>query len=408
MKNLILLHLESLNLLNYRSNPELYPNLMRMEQSSLVFDRYFSTATSTFMVLADLLYGDMRQYECCASLSDVPEDYHQKESLLDCLQKKGYTTGLWYFPKVPDIRGAQNRHVAGFDNHIEIIGSREHYLRKLKEGITQEPFAYMICNCTSNLALNHKLDITNEPWNTDYWKHGYQSMDRYCGDLFELLEKKGLLENTLIVMFGDHGDDYWGHGMHGGLSHAIEPNNLLIRTPLLIRNGKRSAPEHRANLLQTTDLKDLILSLLQDTPDETLPDRKYVISRNAYAAQPVRSDTFNKAYSVSDGRYLMLVSSHGLEMYDTFMDPACQNDLLRFFEYGDGIPSALPMQEKYHFYNWWNAREQRIVRNKYYELEESLYLQVRELYDAAGLAPQKAAEEMDFSHFAYKQENKEE
>ncbi len=403
MKNLLLLHLESLNLTNYRSNPELFPNLMKIEQSSIVFDRYFSTATSTFMVLADLLYGDMRQYECCAFLNDVPKDFYKRETLLDQLKRDGYTTGLWYFPMVPDLVGAEARHVAGFDNHFEVITSRDDYHRKLEEGISHSKFAYMICNCTSNLALNHELDITDTPWDTDYWSNAYRSMDCYCGEVLDLLEKTHLSENTVIVLYGDHGDDYWGHGMHAGLAHAIEPNNLLIRTPLIIWDGKqRSQAEHNMELIQTTDLPNLINRLLLEKSTNDLPKRKYTISRNAYAAQPVRADSFNKAYSVSDGRYLLMVSSHGLEMYDTYMDMACINNLLQYFDYDKEVMRAKYMRESHHFLLWWNSREQRIVRNKFYELKRVLFQEMLHLYEAADLTKDHMLEEMQMDIVAKK------
>ena len=39
-----------------------------------------------------------------------------------------------------------------------------------------------------------------------------------------ILGRKGLLDNTTVVMFGDHGDDFWTHGFKGlSLIHISEP-----------------------------------------------------------------------------------------------------------------------------------------------------------------------------------------
>ncbi len=398
LKNLVLLHLESLNLINYRSNPELFPNLREMENRSKVYDRYFSTATSTFMVMTDLLYGNMEQHECCRSIDYIPDQYRSNHSMLDDLKNEGYQTRCLYYPWIPDVNSAEEKHTAGFDNHIELVDSRDECLKKLKEGLKSKRFAYMICNCTSNLSLNRELDITEQTWNTDYWGNAYRAMDRFCGAVIDLLEEKDLLGNTIVVMYGDHGDDYWGHGMHAGLAHAIEPNNLLIRTPLIVWDGKqRSQAEHNMDLIQTTDIPNLINRLLQEKSTEDLPKRKYTISRNAYAAQPVRADSFNKAYSVSDGRYLLMVTSHGLEMYDTYMDMACINNLLQYFDYDKEIIRAKYMKEIFHFPVWWNSREQRIVRNKFYELKTVLFQKMLHLYEAADLTQDHMLKEMQMN-----------
>ena len=67
-RNLLIIHLESLNLINYRVNRELFPNLHKWEQQSLSFSKYYSTATSTYMVMSDMAYGDMDHHESCGGI----------------------------------------------------------------------------------------------------------------------------------------------------------------------------------------------------------------------------------------------------------------------------------------------------------------------------------------------------
>ena len=81
-RNLILVHLESLNNVLYRMNPSFFPTIRKIEADSVFFSRYFSTATSTLMVLADIFYGGMEQYEQCTSLEDIPQNYIYSSSLL--------------------------------------------------------------------------------------------------------------------------------------------------------------------------------------------------------------------------------------------------------------------------------------------------------------------------------------
>jgi Arylsulfatase A and related enzymes len=399
-KNLLLLHLESLNLLNYKMNRDLFPTVSELEKKCKTFENYYSTATSTLMVVGDLLYGGMNLYEGCDSLAAIPKEYCYISSLFDDLKEQGYHAGIYIYPEGGDRESAEKRHIAGFKNQMELIRKYSEYVDSFDIIMDHQPFALMACNYISNLSFSRFLDIGNYGMETDYWEAGYRCMDRCCKDLLNLLKDKNLLENTVIVLYGDHGDDYWGHGMHNGLTHAIEPNNLLIHTPLIIWDGIcRKEPEHEQRLVQTSDLREMIMTLVNGKSIEHLPNRQYAVSRNAYAAQPIRAESFNKAYSVTDGRYLLMVSSRGLEMYDTKMDPACQNNILRFFAYENGILKSNKKNQEFfqfHFYYFWSKREQRILRQKFYELRDVLYDKVLELYMAGDRSEKDMLDEMKF------------
>ena len=60
-KNLILIHLESLNDAIYLNGAHLFPNINRIAQKSIRFRNYNATATSTVMVVADLMFGNIHQ-----------------------------------------------------------------------------------------------------------------------------------------------------------------------------------------------------------------------------------------------------------------------------------------------------------------------------------------------------------
>lgn len=403
-KNLLLVHLESLNKLNYKMNPDLFPVLREMEKHCLVFEQYYSTATSTFMVMGDLMYGGMKLYEVCSSLADIPKEYCYSSSIFDDLKAQGYQTGIYAFLDDADGISAEARHIAGFQSKLRVLNDYTQYVDAVVNRLDQPPFALMVCNYISNLSCNINVDINGYDMNVNYWEAGYRCMDRYCGELLKILADKDLMENTIIVFYGDHGDDYWGHGAHSGLTHAIEPNALLIHTPLFIWDGVlRGEPEYEQRLIQTSDLRELVMALINGEPIENCSRRQYVISRNEYAAQPVRAESFNKAYSVTEGHYLLMVSARGLEMYDMKMDPACQNNLLRFFTYENKVlktKDELTKTYQYHFARFWNSRDQRILRQKFYELREILYSRTLELYIAGNRTEQDMLEEMTFGDLA--------
>lgn len=403
-KNLLFIHLESLNMVNYKMNRDLFPTLKEVEKHCMVFEQYYSTATSTLMVIGDLLYGGMNLYEECETLDYIPKEYCYSSSLLDDLKAQGYNTGVYTYLNGLDQESAKARHLVGFQNQMVLASDYSEYINTLEREMNRQPFALMACNYVSNMGLNHYIDINDYSINTDYWEAGYRCMDRSCLDIMQLLKSKNLVENTIVVMYGDHGDDYWGHGFHNGLTHAIEPNSLLIHTPLFIWDGgDREQPKYDLRLVQTSDLRRIIENLLIEKSIDELLSRKYAISRNAYAAQPVREESFNKTYSVTDGRYLLMVSSRGVEMYDNKMDPACQNNVLRFFNYENGVLKEKrdDLKElKYHFFSYWTPREQRILRQKFYELKKVLYNETLQLYMAGRRNEAHMLKEMCFDKIA--------
>lgn len=394
MRNLILMHLESLNNVNYQVNKNMFPNLAFWEKESLVFPDYFSTATSTLMILGDLLYGGMRQYEVCDSMDCIPGQYCYKESLFDSLRKKGYVTGVLYYPGGADCESANRRHVAGFQNQLKSFREYSDYIFEAERIMDSEkPFALMCCNTISNVALNHHIPYGKLKSGLDRWKDGYQFMDSCVGEISRLLKSKNLLDNTTIIFYGDHGDDYYAHGTHGGLTHAIEPYASLIHTPFWIYDNRLVRRKKCNDLISTIDIRDITERLLSmpETKFEWnelgLIPRKYAFARNAYAAQPVRKGIFNKGYCLTDGKFLFLASNNGLELYDIEMDRLCQNNLLYFFKYKEGIlhlNSELNASLGYHYRHIFDIAAVRQIRQIFYYFRKKLYDEVTELYRYAG------------------------
>lgn len=388
-------------------NPSFFPVIRKIEESSISFQKYFSTATSTLMVLADIFYGGMEQYEQCTSLDYIPRNYSYSSSLFDDLKAQGYHTGLFIYPDGGDRESAEKRHIAGFQNEMVLKRDYDEYLASMERLMEQEPFAIAACNYISNLALNWYVDTVRENVNTgtQKWKYGYEALDKCVGDIFSLLEQKKLLDNTTVILYGDHGDDYWGHGMHRGLTHAIEPYNGLVNTPFMIFD-KRLGSGERKELVSAADIRRVVEGLLKQREEAELqvPDRVLAVARNSYAAQSLRNDSFKKSYSITDGKWLMLVSNDGLEMYDIEMDVACIYNFLNSFQWNGVIlqyNESNKEQEKFHYSGFMNNAQKRFLRQKFYYLRAQLYSQVKNLYKAAGFTEENMIKEMRFDKIRY-------
>ena len=404
MKNLMMIHLESLNYQLFMSFPEIFKEIHKIKNEGVLYNHYFSTATSTLMVLGDIFYGRKEQYEVCTSMDYIPKDYFYKDSLFDELKRNGYKTGIFVYPDGGDRESAEERHIAGFQNKMVLIPKYEELLETVEHLISEEPFAVMVCNYISNISINDYTDQKNVLSGTDRWKRGYIWLDKYVGDVLNLLKAKNQLNNTCVILYGDHGDDFWGHGMHGGLTHAIEPFASLIHTPMIILD-KDIGKGIDKSLFCATDLRQKISKILGLGNVEKDIQNTYVIARSSYAAQPVRKDTFNKAYSITDGKFLMLVSNDGLELYDMEMDFQCTFNFLELFLFDKALIRYNTEKGEaihFHYTNFMNEREIALIRQLTYYFRDKLYKEVLRLYEIAGRTEQDMVKEMNFCKIHYK------
>lgn len=404
MRNILIVHLESLNMNNFLLNRDMFPFLSEIESRSVSFRKYFSTATSTLMTIGDILYGGMDQYETATTLDDVPETYIYKSSLMDDLKDLGYHTGIYVHPDGNNRDSAEEKHLAGFKNQMILKSEYQEYLDAFSKGMEHQPFALMACDYTSNSSFNKYA--LNGNWHDGFrqWEAGYAAIDRHAGDLFDLMKEKGTIESTVVLFYGDHGDDYWTHSFRHGMTHAIEPNALLTHTPFFIYDPelKEKNGIDYNTLVASTDIRKLIMDLLEPNTDWIgglkKVRRDYVYSRSAYAAQPIGNIHYFKAYAVCDGTYLMLVSPEGMALYHILMDSDCHNNLLSYFILEEGKLKDDLTDPDFCWQIFWQEPTRRKVRQKFYYLREILYKETLHSYIAGGRSEEEMNVEMDFTH----------
>jgi len=64
-------------------------------------------------------------------------------------------------------------------------------------------------------------------------------MDRWIAGMLEALEQRGILEQTLVIVTADHGENF---GEHGLIGHGFGLNEALINVPLVIAGPGGPAP----------------------------------------------------------------------------------------------------------------------------------------------------------------------
>lgn len=339
MKNLLILHLESISQLTLAIHRQHFPNLDRLLSESLRYENYFSSATSTRMVQTYLFHGNDFELDQFATYSDAVAAGNC-EHLFAILKAHGYHPGLaclnLYHDQVPAKFSVWPRSIS------IPFGSAdpEAVMAELDRKIDERPFAVFFWNLITHIehsgvyayqanSLTHRL------------QNAYRKADEMIGELLRRLQDKGALADTLIVVYGDHGDDFWGHGFKGGMVHGLEPYANMVWTPLAIWSGGNNAGVDN-RLASTIDIRATCLDMLGIKHHDHFPfagknlltnGQSHVYSQNFMANQP-DSPQLNiaRAIAVYNDTYCLLASSRGLEMFAYRLDPMNRCNLLYFHE----------------------------------------------------------------------------
>ena len=106
-----------------------------------------------------------------------------------------------------------------------------------------------------------KRDVSN-PETVALLKKLYEvhvrEVDSYVQEFFNALVKLGILQDSIVIITSDHGDEF---GEHGGISHDDKMYSELIDTPLLIYDPDKERGETCDTLVSNIDIPPTIIHL---------------------------------------------------------------------------------------------------------------------------------------------------
>lgn len=240
-KNVLFLQIESLEtfVINQEiDGQEITPNINKLTKSAFVFNNIYEQVQGGNSSDADLMYTTSRLPVTKGStffrFSDV-----KLTSLPGMLIEQGYDTvytqavngSFWNYKKawkdmigVTNFVGAEQLDMSG--DKIGFTINDEDYLEQVfphLEELTGPYYAHVVCN-SSHMPFHiedesiKELELSDELENT--YLGGYLQLCRYVdtqvGILLEKMEAAGLLENTVIVVTGDH------TGIHKYYEYSLE------------------------------------------------------------------------------------------------------------------------------------------------------------------------------------------
>lgn len=225
-KNLIIIQVESLEnfLIGQKiQGQEITPNLNKLLKNSLYFPQIYEQVSGGNSSDSDLMTNTSTYpVKSGATFFRFPDN--QYNSLPELMKGLGYYTSAFH----PDGGGYWNWMPAlnsmGFDKCTDVTGfkldetiglglSDGSYLRQLGDKLSNQPqpFYSFFVTLTSHMPFNlpkeyREMKLTENIDKTvvgDYFQSIHYT-DKHLGNFIDTLDKKGILDNSVVVIYGDH------------------------------------------------------------------------------------------------------------------------------------------------------------------------------------------------------------
>ncbi len=165
-------------------------------------------------------------------------------------------------------------------------------------------------------------------------------VDEWLGEIFARLKEKGLWENSLVMVFADHGEDLYQH--HRYCYHYPSPYQTSLHIPLLVKEPgqKRGAVSRRPTSI--LDIAPTILEMLgiavpaqyQGVPlQREFPEGRALLAESGESSEILTLKSGARTL-VTNPEGIELISNCGTpypirprELYDLERDPFEQKDL---------------------------------------------------------------------------------
>jgi phosphoglycerol transferase MdoB-like AlkP superfamily enzyme len=339
-RNVVLVALESTGASHlglYGSVPDPAPNLTALARQSIVFERAYSVYPESIKGLFATLCSRYPAFDTAPDVyADVP-----CASLAARVQAAGYHTALFHSGRfmylgmmsVIDRRGFDVMEDAGtiggrLDSSfgVDDASTVSRVLRWIDTVDQRAPFFV-----TYLPTSGHNPYVTTVPGpfrrDQDFWRYmnALHESDAALGALVDGLRQRGLLENTLFVVFGDHGEAFGEHP--GNFAHTLFIHEENVRIPLVIAApGAIEQPLRVPRVASVIDIAPTVLDLL-GLPQQSLHQGASLLPAES------RMALFYTDYSIgwlglADGcwKYLYEIDSRRSRLFDVCADPGETRD----------------------------------------------------------------------------------
>lgn len=347
VKNVIIFVLESTPaeyLTPYKPQFKTTPFLDSLKGSSALFDAFYAHAPGTNKSLVSILCGAYPYLSFKAITAEKPGI--KWPSISSELKKAGYRTS--YFNSGDNrFQGAENflsnrgfdiiedyrTNTCGTETFTDSRFSKEN-LEGSKDSCLSVKFFNWLGNDVSKpffsmmwtyqthypyFPSNRNIDFKTGNLNQEKYLNALRQADESLKQLVEGLQQRHLLESTLIVILGDHGEAF---GRHGQTTHAGGIFEENIHIPLMLINSTLFSGERITDVGGICDIAPTIFSVLnKPIPDEWQGENLFSLNRKkkVYFFSPYSDYLFG--CREGDYKYIFNASTNEYALYNLKIDP---------------------------------------------------------------------------------------
>lgn len=249
------------------------PHIDNLAKEGVLFTNAFTPVPLTFPSHVSIMTG---QYPIQHGVYDNGNFYltDSANTLSEILQSNGYTTGAIVASFTLASSCGLNQGFSSYDDDINgkpgEKGKNHDQFYRQGETITHLAKAWLLKNHKKPFFLwvhyfdPHAPYSPPAPFDTLY-KMPYDGeiafTDQCLGHLFEEMQKQGIMDNTFIILVGDHGEGLWEHNEQG---HGLFIYNTTLKVPLIMHYPKLFPPRQKVtSLVGTIDIMPTILESLE-------------------------------------------------------------------------------------------------------------------------------------------------
>lgn len=380
--NVIHIIVESVGAINLFPNgnldPSVTPNLNSLKDYGVGFTKIYNTFPgSERSHIAISTGGNVITFGNLKSHSDYK---YIGPTLVGNLKKAGYKTGLFsamfmdtenfhaiydnlpfdytLIPEYATIKYIQKHRLNdwGIDEK-EVFQQAENWIRN---GKNEQPFFAQILSMGTHHPYSTPNGYTPSFGSHDKGRHktAIHYLDRFIGQLYKFLELENLLENTVIIINGDHGQAF-GERHSGNFLHKNHLYEENIRNYFLIYDFRKKNGWKLIN--RTGGIGDIMPTILNITNNtvEGIPGQSLLDSTYESRIQFFHKNFHPEKWGLLDGKWKFITRKNGNkfpELYNLSIDQLEQNNLAD--EYPDRVAN-------YHKLcaNWYVQANRNFMKN---------------------------------------------
>jgi arylsulfatase A-like enzyme/Flp pilus assembly protein TadD len=243
------------------------PNIDRFAEQGILFENAYSPVPLTLPAHCSLFTGTYPPSHQVRNNGNYALA-RQVQTLAETLLDHKFQTAAFISSFVLDSRFGLNQGFETFDDHLTAPGKIKLYSTERRAEETFLVFSSWLEHRRAGrfFVWIHFYDphfpyTPPEPFASQFSNNPYDGeiayMDQAVGKVFARLQETGALEQTLIVLVGDHGEAF---GEHGEFGHQIFCYQENLRIPLILYANDQS--KNGWKMKQQTNLVDVMPTIL--------------------------------------------------------------------------------------------------------------------------------------------------